>query len=96
MRWRKIPERVVFAVRGAFPFPMDMLRYDACWPARECDSHAMGRTFHPETYAETVWLERYGVGVSLTPDRWQSFGWRIVETERHRDALPPEGKAVQS
>jgi hypothetical protein len=61
-------------------FPTDMLRYDSCYPATSDDVHGMD------------WDDRAGRTVSLlkihngrprkgwetTPDRWRSFGWKIV------------------
>ena len=71
-----------FTVTGRLSFPIDMLRYDQCWPYSQEDAskiHAftdgsMGRL------AETSitlcrWTEaRNG---KPTADRWSSFGWKI-------------------
>lgn len=40
MRWAKNFYEVCFAVEGFGPFPLDMLRYDARFPATEADVRA--------------------------------------------------------
>ncbi len=62
-RWYRI------AVIGAGQFPIDMLRYDKCWPAAgvlEVDGPE--RIVVIESRSEGYW----------TPDRWSSFGWIVV------------------
>ena len=66
-----------FTVTGTGRFPLDMLRYDSCWPARQDDVHnisdhggaSWGRA------PSTIMLETHG---EPTADRWSSFGW-VVE-----------------
>lgn len=91
MTARKAAERTVFSVRGAFTFPVDMLRYDACYPAREVDAAAIARTFDRDAYAETIWLETYAP--KITTERWESFGWRVQSGLSHRGSLPAEAGA---
>src|SRR5678816_4294668 len=62
-----------YEVEGKLSFPVDMLRYDACWPASTESAleivserphegcHVRLRSHYPPTEA-----------------RWESFGWRIV------------------
>jgi hypothetical protein len=87
---------VTATVEGAGEFPIDMLRYDACWPASERDSailldsmNGSGRRkvqlYH---YTESAPArldprdpEYMGARVGLTPARWRSFSWRIVSVE---------------
>ena len=71
---------VPFVVEGQGFFPLDMLRYDSCWPV---DSDAVAEIHES--------VER-GVGnpvhhrvrmLSANPtgptvDRWESFGWTVV------------------
>ena len=65
-----------FEVRGSGEFPWDMLRYDRVYPTTEPT---------PDRYAEadkwklirTVRVEGHG----CTPDRWASFGWKVVDAE---------------
>mgnify|MGYP003140530484 FL=1 len=65
-----------FEVRGSGEFPWDMLRYDRVYPTTEPA---------PDRYAEadkwklirTVKVE----GQGCTPDRWASFGWKVVDAE---------------
>lgn len=62
-------------VEGSGDVPIDMLRYDACMPHEEKDSHRFERT---DERRRLVLVRR---SVSETPgnaDRWRSFGWRIL------------------
>ena len=62
---------VTFTVEGSSPFPIDMLRYDLCWPAKADDA---------------AWIPRSGSGRHInlkglktpTIGRWESFGWKVV------------------
>ena len=64
-----------FIVEGSGVFPMDMLRYDACWPA-------VGASAELIRYKgkRTITLNTWNVGI--TPDRWRSFGWTVTKQER--------------
>lgn len=64
---------IEFQVQGHGTFPMDMLRYDICWPASEWDS---GRLPGEAGHVRTITLK------GLKPPtfaRWRSFGWEVVE-----------------
>ena len=71
--------------RGGYPFPVDMLRYDRCYPRTEEDA---GRL--EELTSEMLRAERgrhsYEIVVEAvsesrvapwTPRRWASFGWSL-------------------
>lgn len=73
-------------------FPLDMLRYDACFPAsQEAVSNLIDTMFggpsertlalqgHIEVPAQRVELARYHSGKEprITEGRWQSFGWEV-------------------
>lgn len=72
--------RKQFKVRGVGCFPLDMLRYDACWPATGADASAM--YFYPGDPANG---DDYSVTLSTdcvhapTIDRWASFGWTVID-----------------
>ncbi len=72
--------REEFEVEGSFSFPVDMLRYDACFPADEQQSARILDTFHAPRERIKVRLARYARAdmASITPERWESFGWRVV------------------
>jgi hypothetical protein len=59
-----------FVVEGVGSFPLDMLRYDSCWPA---DQETM-------SYLEARGKRRLMMRShsSPTPERWASFGWRVM------------------
>ena len=76
MRYAKI---VTFTVEGSGYFPVDMLRYDACYPAREEDSHA---TIFADDLRRVTLKHRVLKDEVLTgfpcEGRWKSFTWRVV------------------
>ena len=62
-------------------FPVDMLRYDNCMPARECDSYQIASSLDPSQPAvkRVVYLKRYQiveVGI-WTERRWKSWGIHV-------------------
>lgn len=76
-----------FKVTGALPFPVDMLRYDSCYPRTEADSLAITHTFDARSGAVTVEVEKLHSqkwNGHPTIGRWESFSWRVhaVVTEK--------------
>ena len=65
-----------FQVKGCGKFPIDMLRYDSCFPSSEPDSYEI----LDERKERTVQLTHYG-DRQWEPGkpRWSSFGWQVVE-----------------
>jgi hypothetical protein len=72
-----------FTVEGGWPFPVDMLRYDVCYPATEqdsvemataCDHRALKMSSRP---IRRVTLNTLGIN-RPTVGRWESFGWKVV------------------
>jgi hypothetical protein len=64
-------------------FPIDMLRYDSCWPAQECDSNAITRSLSSVLsvqHAQPVYVASNKP--HLTVERWRSFGWIAGKGER--------------
>lgn len=73
-----------FAVQGAMPFPIDMLRHDRCYPRTESDATAaMGERGEQRKVVlvhvteDRYWLPTYG--------RWESFGWPCVAIDDTSD-----------
>jgi hypothetical protein len=67
----------LFTVEGRGQFPLDMLRYDSCWPESQADVTELGATHDrfAEKRARVVTLR----GLSEpTEGRWQSFGWIVI------------------
>lgn len=68
-----------FTVEGCGEFPLDMLRYDTCWPSCSRDVDAM--THHRPGEHRQVRLSTYTPrkrDLFTTPERWRSFGWPVV------------------
>ena len=60
-----------FIVEGRGDFPLDMLRFDMCWPRSADDAQAISGDGHRFVHLETA--KRMGI----TFARWESFGWRV-------------------
>lgn len=73
-------------------FPIDMLRYDSCFPSTQTDVGKMNKRMHRQITAmwsessrgnfpmnvETITVTHYGEKNWVpTKDRWQSFGWAV-------------------
>lgn len=68
-----------FTVEGTGPFPIDMLRYDECWPAGEAhDAAAIANTFHPRNIGAPwrITLKSRKLDAP-TYKRWESFSWKV-------------------
>lgn len=69
----------VAEIRGHGPgFPLDMLRYDRCYPATEYDTHQLDRALAPPGDRPSVWtvkVVRYTThkNADWTLARWASF-----------------------
>jgi hypothetical protein len=75
-----------FTVVGTSPFPNDMLRYDACYPAtQESVGEIEASRDSQERAARRAegWKDKFEVDLrshvgAPTSARWSSFGWRIL------------------
>ena len=79
--------RLRFTVRGFGQFPLDMLRYDGCFPRNSADAASITDSLDPASRSveREVELVRYFSGSrqtapasALTPARWRSFGWTVT------------------
>jgi hypothetical protein len=69
-----------FSVEGDGQFPIDMLRYDRCYPHTEHESYEIMRSHDGESRKFRVKLQR--IVYSKTPPtqgRWESFCWKVDE-----------------
>lgn len=76
--------RCTFTVQGQFAFPIDMLRYDSCYPDSQQDVTAIIESGDPVDRAtRQVTLVRIGEtrkeAERITRQRWESFGWGLVD-----------------
>ena len=70
-----------FTVQGTGAFPLDMLRYDCCWPLTESDSYLMAMTVDDADYFKprSVTLTRSTDRAWMPTDgRWNSFTWQVL------------------
>ncbi len=72
-----------FTVEGRSDFPVDMLRYDNCYPDTSEDAVNM---LSDEPEPRQVKLRRLVFNKTQMPTegRWSSFGWKVVKTEPPR------------
>lgn len=77
----KLAKITAFTVKGQGNFPLDMLRYDGCWPRSSSDSseiiESMQEIAIRGTDVREIRLE--SATGNLTAGRWNSFGWTITE-----------------
>lgn len=77
----KTPQR--FVVRGTGRFPIDMLRYDACWPASSEDARKITESItDPATGLDGMLTIALAIAPGYsepTIARWQSFGWFVQD-----------------
>lgn len=78
----------VMVARGTLAFPLDMLRYDQCWPDDTASAVEIASSFDPhERFAcgrDGTFKVVLSHGITnknrrWTPDRWRSFGWTLFE-----------------
>jgi hypothetical protein len=77
-----------FTVAGTYPFPLDMLRYDACYPAHEAEANTMADTIaHPyDNTPVEITLAHACTDKHWKPTaaRWLSFQWHVLYHEVNR------------
>lgn len=68
-------------VEGAGPFPVDMLRYDQCFPCTEADdSKAIDLSFRPRGQRGPYRVRLVTISrTAPTTGRWDSFGFKVTE-----------------
>lgn len=72
-----------FTVRGKMPFPLDMLRYDSCFPYSQGDVTAIADSLDrvrdednkPLVFEVTL---IQSLAQEPTAERWESFMWKVV------------------
>lgn len=72
-----------FLVEGTGPFPVDMLRYDQCWPADAPSASSILEPIYVEGGGErprkVIMRKVSETGVGPTVRRWESLTWRVIE-----------------
>ena len=80
-----------FKVTGNYDFPLDMLRYDACFPRTGDDAACIGydaadyRSARLAGVPIEITLCHHDTRVFWEPTeaRWSSFGWVVSEITNH-------------
>lgn len=73
---------IQFTVEGCGDFPVDMLRYDCCFPATSDD--AIQLTPRDLASRRSVTLKKFVRYANSVPTegRWKSFGWTVTSVEK--------------
>ena len=78
---------ITFSVNGSGYFPLDMLRYDACYPKGSDDVSRILASVdrelaRPDGRREPIWLVHRGNERTWQPTfgRWSSFLWGVSTT----------------
>lgn len=73
-------------VRGSDEFPLDMLRYDTCFPATEYWSGRAQATTEAVRCVVVARRTDGGYAAHFNTERWASFQWDVVyaSTELHK------------
>lgn len=79
--------RCEFNVSGVVAFPIDMLRYDSCYPATEHDSGVIEAAMRHDPGIKTVRLRMAINGSRPTIERWLSFIW-VVDVNSITEIAP--------
>lgn len=82
-------KKVAFVVEGLDVFPIDMLRYDSCYPK---DSTSVGNiifSLDPTILADQKEMGRpFRVGLISDKEpfvgRWTTFGWTVISQRKLR------------
>lgn len=67
---------VEFQVSGRGDFPVDMLRYDTCWPRHEHDAAIIESSARRGNALREHTIALKGLRPP-TEGRWSSFGWKV-------------------
>ena len=75
-----VQKEYTITVSGVGPFPLDMLRYDGCFPDTSVDVEKIRGSFN--ILGPNKWSIRV-VKISQqkwepTTKRWESFGWKVI------------------
>ena len=70
-----------FAVKGVGSFPVDMLRYDCCFPDDQDSAakimNSMSHSFSPKRDGKIYLAAYHPKGWQPTTARWSSFLWEV-------------------
>lgn len=73
------PKIKSYVVTGSGRFPLDMLRYDACWPVHESETMCIEASLTKRINVLSVTLNSLK---DPTPERWESFGYTVMSDVR--------------
>ena len=84
---------LTFTVSGKGTFPLDMLRYDQCWPKTPKDADEIKTEGEAHRTARTITLQTWKD--EPTTSRWSSYGWEVAEPTGYVQPTQPPKAANQ-
>jgi hypothetical protein len=66
---------------AATHFPLDLLRYEESWPARQEDSKSIELLLRGQVSSTIQWCILLQ-GLHCSPEKWKEFGWKVIEQRR--------------
>lgn len=66
-----------FTVRGRCPFPLDMLRYDHCYPYQQRDVGVIEKSQRDNHRSTWYVITLETNGSAPTESRWSELGWWV-------------------
>jgi hypothetical protein len=76
-----------YRVCGNCKFPIDMLRYDSCWPSTSADAFVIALQFELPQQPQQIGI----TGIQPpTVARWESLGWRLLTKVTSRRVPQPD------
>ena len=72
----------LFTVTGRNVFPVDMLRYDMCWPVTSEDAVTIGAAIRRDRFGSADGTRSVRLMTTEHPPtdgRWKSFGWTVSD-----------------
>ena len=67
----------VYSVSGNRWFPLDMLRYDSCYPVSSGDVFAIAESLQDNTSPGREYTVKLRSNKEPTAERWASFQWKL-------------------
>ena len=82
-RLPKLYRKYEFTVQGNGIFPLDMLRYDSCYPVESTSVNNItdGSYFNPGIYDQGIYTVTLRSERAPTIGRWESFGWKVLDVK---------------
>jgi len=72
---------LTFTVTGRGQFPVDMLRFDCCFPADPSAVAVITQGYNEKRVTVQLCAYLRAGDIAPTPERWASFGWAVDDVD---------------